>query len=137
MRPDTDATVKQIDSLLEQLSAADPASRAMAEELIRTLMQLYGAGLERIVEVLREASATDMAARLADDKLVGSLLLLHGLHPVDAETRVREGLPGWSAAWSLITCCWNRFRRAWHGSVSSATVTAPRPLLSPKTSNGW
>jgi hypothetical protein len=33
-----------------------------------------------------------MAARLADDKLIGSLLLLHGLHPVDAQTRLREGL---------------------------------------------
>jgi hypothetical protein len=87
-----DATVEQIEALLEGLAQTDSGSRATAEELVRLLMQLYGAGLGRVVAILREAGTEDMIARLAEDKLVGSLLLLHGHHPSDLETRVREAL---------------------------------------------
>ncbi len=52
-------------------------------------MQLYGAGLERIVDAVK---GSEYAERLIEDKLVGSLLLLHDLHPVDAETRLRNML---------------------------------------------
>ncbi len=85
---DTNATVGQIEAALDELGAADPAFRQRAEELIRLLMQLYGAGLARVIELLGQENA----ARIADDKLIGSLLLLHGLHPVDASTRVAEAL---------------------------------------------
>lgn len=84
--------VHNIESLLASFGQTDPESRAAAEELVRSLMQLYGAGLGRVVEILREAGAGEMIARLAEDRLVASLLLLHGLHPVDAESRVRVAL---------------------------------------------
>src|SRR5689334_21922028 len=87
-----DATVEQIEALLEGLAQTDSGSRATAEELVRLLMQLYGASLGRVVAILREAGTEAAITRLAEDKLVGSLLLLHGLHPSDLETRVREGL---------------------------------------------
>ena len=85
---DTNATVGQIEAALDELGAADPAFRERAEELIRLLMQLYGAGLARTLELL----GPENGARIAEDKLIGSLLLLHGLHPVDASTRVAEAL---------------------------------------------
>lgn len=85
---DTNATVGQIEAALDELGAADPSLRARVEELIRLLMQLYGAGLTRALEIVGRESAE----RLAEDKLVGSLLLLHGLHPVDASTRIAEAL---------------------------------------------
>jgi len=87
-----DGTVERIEALLEGLGQTDPESRGAAEELLRLLLQLYGAGLGRVVEILREAESEETMARLAGDKLVGSLLLLHGLHPQDAETRVRAAL---------------------------------------------
>ncbi len=80
---DADRTVARIEEILEE------AGGGPAEELVRLLMQLYGAGLERIVEIVK---GSEHAARLADDKLVASLLLLHDLHPVDPETRLRKML---------------------------------------------
>ena len=85
---DTNGTVGQIEAALDELGAADPALRARAEELVRLLMRLYGAGLARSIEIL----GPENTARIADDKLVGSLLLLHGLHPVDTATRVSDAL---------------------------------------------
>ena len=80
---DADQTVVRIEQILEELGGGP------AEELVRLLMQLYGAGLEKIVEIV---NGSEYAEQMADDKLVGSLLLLHDLHPVDAETRLRRML---------------------------------------------
>lgn len=87
-----DEAVARVEALLDEFAQApDPKARRRAEELVRVLMEVYGAGLARILELVREAG-DDLADRLADDKLIGSLLLAHGLHPVDAETRVRRAL---------------------------------------------
>jgi len=86
--PDVDALVREIESLVEE-AGDDPRSRRIAEQLVRLLMQLYGAALERVVEILRGANAL---TGLTEDKLLASLLLLHGMHPESAETRVREAL---------------------------------------------
>jgi hypothetical protein len=81
--PDVDATVERIESLV--------AEQPETAELVQLLMQLYGAGLARIVEISAEASP-ELLESLASDKLVGSLLLLHELHPEDAGTRLRRAL---------------------------------------------
>jgi hypothetical protein len=86
--PDVDATVARIESLVEELGEADPQLRQLAEEAIRLLMQLYGAGLARELEIL----GREQAELLAADKLVGSLLLLHGLHPVESAERIERAL---------------------------------------------
>ena len=78
--------LEQVVATIERLLAE---SDERAEELVRTLMQLYGEGLARIVEIVRD---TGYAERLANDKLIGSLLLLHDLHPVDAESRLKNML---------------------------------------------
>ncbi len=85
----------RIDGLVHKLeSGGDPASRAVAKELMQSIMDLHGAGLERMMEI---ASGTgDNRAGIADsfgaDSLVGSLLVLYGLHPSDLTTRVRLAL---------------------------------------------
>ncbi|MEO8330427.1 MAG: NifU family protein, partial [Candidatus Nanopelagicales bacterium] len=68
--------------------------RERSEELLRVVVQLYGAALERILEVVDEAGALDeeVLTRLADDDLVASLLLVHGLHPFSIEQRVEQAL---------------------------------------------
>ncbi len=68
--------------------------RDRAEELVRLVVELYGAGLQRVLEVAQEAGAlTDpVLAALADDELVASLLLVHGLHPYGVEDRVELAL---------------------------------------------
>ncbi|OWK45308.1 NifU family protein [Fimbriiglobus ruber] len=73
---------------------ADPAARAVTQDLIAALLELHAAGLSRALDVLKEAGPPGRAAidAYTNDGLVASLLLLHGLHPVDFETRVRRAL---------------------------------------------
>jgi hypothetical protein len=71
-------------------------ARERAEELVRLVADLYGAGLERLLEIVHDAGALtdEVAEGLAGDELVSSLLLVHGLHPYDAGTRVAGALAG-------------------------------------------
>src|SRR3954447_955487 len=83
------AAAVRVDRLLDQLrSGADPRAAVVAEEVVRCLVQLYGARLQRIVELV----GPERSADLSHDPLVESLLLVHDLHPLDADTRVRVAL---------------------------------------------
>ena len=91
----SEALVERVQELTAQLEElGDFQSRAIADELVASIMQLYGAGLERIVAALDEpgASAADVKARMVEDGVVASLLVIHDLYPIDLETRVREAL---------------------------------------------
>jgi Fe-S cluster biogenesis protein NfuA/nitrite reductase/ring-hydroxylating ferredoxin subunit len=79
----------RIEDLLGALGSG--RDRAAAEELVATLVQLYGDGLGRIVEVLGERQPA-LLAELADEPALEGLLLLHGLHPLDANARVSRAL---------------------------------------------
>ncbi len=95
MAADVEALMGRVQELEDALGqAADPATLALADELVSSLVELYGEGLRRIVERLDEAgpAGADVRAALADDGVVASLLLVHDLYPVDLETRVREAL---------------------------------------------
>ncbi|MGA9247604.1 MAG: hypothetical protein WBV87_05130, partial [Candidatus Acidiferrales bacterium] len=73
--------MQRIGEMVERLeSAADPSVRAMARELVESLMALHGAGLERILELSAEAgeSGTNIIRKCGRDELVSSLLLLYG-----------------------------------------------------------
>ncbi len=88
-------SVERIQELTEHLEAvADPGVRALADELTTAVVQLYGAGLERMLELLGQAGAAGDAVRdaYAEDELVASLLLIHDLHPVPLEERVGRAL---------------------------------------------
>ncbi len=81
--------VARVQELTAQLEAVpDPGARAIAEELSSVIVQMYGAGLERIVELIGEEDAEALAA----DPLVGSLLLIHDLYPVPLDERVMQAL---------------------------------------------
>ncbi|MGW3954726.1 hypothetical protein ACWEKM_28190 [Streptomyces sp. NPDC004752] len=86
---------RRIEEVLDRLSAtADPAAVAAAEELVRCLMEFYGAGLARILELLSAPEDRRRAEALLGDELVASLLLLHDLHPEDLNTRIDRALHG-------------------------------------------
>jgi len=87
--------VQKIGGLVHDLETiADPASRAAAKELVQLLMDLHGAGLERILEVVFESggAGSRIMDDLAQDPLVSSLLILYGLHPDDLQTRLERKL---------------------------------------------
>ena len=73
---------------------ASPPVWERVEEVVRSVVQLYGEGLKRIDEIAAAdgAAGERLRAQLAADDLVSSLLILHGLHPKDFETRVHEAL---------------------------------------------
>jgi len=79
---------ERIETLLQANAGAGPVARDRAEQLVREVVQLYGAALERTVAL---ADPATMDAMVRDD-LVSSMLLVHGLHPHDVETRVRTAL---------------------------------------------
>ena len=69
-------------------------ARTLAQELVATVIAMYGDGLARIMEVIgdsREAGAT-ILDQLSQDGAVASLLLIHDLYPVSLEERVLEAL---------------------------------------------
>jgi Fe-S cluster biogenesis protein NfuA/nitrite reductase/ring-hydroxylating ferredoxin subunit len=91
--------VEQLVERVEELQAAleacgESVPRGLAEELASAVVQMYGAGLERIIASLLDAGADGerIAASLADDGLVATLLLIHDLHPVPLEQRVQDAL---------------------------------------------
>lgn len=80
--------IAELDARLAQVEALpDHAAHEVAVDAIQGLMDLYGAGLARILELAPEA-----ATRFTEDELVSHLLLLHGLHPVDLSSRVESAL---------------------------------------------
>jgi hypothetical protein len=84
----------RIDALITASASGGVVARERAEELVRLVADLYGAGLERLLEIVHDAGVlTDgVAEALAADELVSSLLLVHGLHPFDAGTRIDRAL---------------------------------------------
>jgi Fe-S cluster biogenesis protein NfuA/nitrite reductase/ring-hydroxylating ferredoxin subunit len=92
---DTEQLVGRVQDLQAQLeSSHDSTTRDLAEDLVSAVVQMYGAGLERIFDLLLSAGADGgrIAASLAEDPLVATLLLIHDLHPVPLEQRVQQAL---------------------------------------------
>ena len=87
--------LERIQQLTEQVDGlADVRARTLAQELVASVIAMYGDGLERIIEVItssREAGAT-ILDELAQDGAVASLLLIHDLYPVPLADRVLEAL---------------------------------------------
>ena len=87
--------LKSIETLLGQIEAsADPNLRTSVQELVQLVMDLHGAGLERMLELIRALGdgGEILVDQLGRDDLVCSLLVLYGLHPLNLEARVLQGI---------------------------------------------
>jgi Fe-S cluster biogenesis protein NfuA len=87
--------IQRIGEMVERLeSTTDPNARALARELLESLMVLHGSAIERILEIASEAGETGetIIRKCGSDELVSSLLLLYGLHPDDLHSRVTRAL---------------------------------------------
>ena len=85
---------RRIESLIQAIEAAgDHPAAASARELVTLLLDLHGGGLSAVMSILASSPGGDaIVARLDGDEEARALLLLHGLHPDDAETRVRRAV---------------------------------------------
>lgn len=89
---------RRVEEVLDRLTAAgDPVAASAAEELVRGLMDFYGAGLARMVALLSKGDGEPMG-RLLDDEVLTALLVLHELHPEHTMARVTRGLKAAGAA---------------------------------------
>jgi Fe-S cluster biogenesis protein NfuA/nitrite reductase/ring-hydroxylating ferredoxin subunit len=88
--PEPELLVARVQELTAELeSSGEQVPAALADELVAVVVQMYGAGLERIVEL---AAGSELLDALAADGLVASLLLIHDLYPVPLEERVAQAL---------------------------------------------
>ncbi len=87
--------VERVQELLGSLDEiADPVAQQRVQELVGAVLELYGAGLDRILGVVTDAGEPGLPIRdaLLEDGIVASLLLIHGLYPVPLEERVTQAL---------------------------------------------
>ena len=85
---------ERIEKLVKKLDdCGNPELRAIALELVQSVMELHGAALARMLESVSQTQPGEHALEEAiEDDLVASVLLLHGLHPDPLETRVLRAL---------------------------------------------
>jgi Fe-S cluster biogenesis protein NfuA/nitrite reductase/ring-hydroxylating ferredoxin subunit len=81
----------RIQNLLDASAAGGVVAHERAEQLVREVTDLYGAGLERMIAMAVSATP-ELADAFAADDLVASLMLVHGLHPHSVERRVEDAL---------------------------------------------
>lgn len=94
----------QLETLLQEVAAfPDLQIRARVEELIQTLLEMYGEGLTRLLAITSQSdlSGEDLIELFAKDELISALLLLHGLHPLETESRIRQALESVRASTQL------------------------------------
>ncbi len=95
MTRDARAAGDRVEAILTELGGlADARVVAAAEDLVRTLVELYGAGLDRVMEIVTETGAAEALDRLTSDDLVSGLLVVHDLHPLTTAERVGMALEG-------------------------------------------
>ncbi|HEU4350026.1 MAG TPA: hypothetical protein VFR35_19790 [Actinoplanes sp.] len=125
---DWQAAGDRIDALIAASASGGTVARERAEELVRLVADLYGAGLERLLDRLHERGVLtdEVAGALAGDELVSSLLLVHGLHPYDARTRIAQALAGTGVEVAEVTAegvARLRMTGGHHGCGSSSGLT--------------
>lgn len=90
--------VERVQELQERLESVTEGAGGtvseLADELVSAVVQMYGAGLERIMAALLAGGVDGerIAAAIADDELVATLLLIHDLHPTPLADRVQAAL---------------------------------------------
>jgi Fe-S cluster biogenesis protein NfuA len=87
--------LERLDALLREAERSpDLGARGRTQELLRAVLDVHAAGLQRLLEHVTAAGDAGRAIvdACARDDVVGGLLLLHGLHPLDVEARVRQAL---------------------------------------------
>ena len=118
----------RIEELLDQLGGLpDRRARQWAEELVRLVLDLYGAGLERIVELgcADDAAGGDaLLERLVADELVSSLLARPrppSAEPAGAGRARPRRDPG--PRWATATCAFSSSTRS--GPWSRVRLLSP------------
>jgi hypothetical protein len=83
-------------------SIDDPNARGLARDLLESALDLHAIALAKVLTICQKAENGDVLIRnLLADPYVGAVVLLHGLHPQDAEARLRSKLAEMRAHWGV------------------------------------
>jgi len=87
--------VRQLGQLITQFDQMPEGPQKTAcKQLVQLLMDVHGAGLDRIMEIVfeNEAAGPAIIDKLGQDSITSSLLLLYSLHPDNLETRLNKAV---------------------------------------------
>lgn len=87
--------IRQLGKLVTQFEQLpESTAKTAGKEIIQLLMDVHGAGLERMMEIVFDSGAAspDTIQKLGQDTTTGILLLLYSLHPEDLRTRVEKAI---------------------------------------------
>ncbi len=95
--------VGRMETSIEALeSIADPNARGLARDLLESALDLHAIALAKVLTICQETENGDFLIRnLLADAYVGAVVLLHGLHPQDAEARLRSKLAEMRPHWGV------------------------------------
>jgi hypothetical protein len=98
-----EGSLLRVEALIAALDRMpDPAAREPARDLLDLVLELHTLGLARIIAMVAEApGGVALLDRMAEDPQIRAILLLHGLHPQEAETRIRAALDRLRPDWAL------------------------------------
>ena len=95
--------VGRMETSIEALeSIGDPNARDLARDLLEASLDLHAIALAKVLTICQEAENGDLLIRnLLADAYIGAVALLHGLHPQDAEARLRSKLAEMRPHWGV------------------------------------
>lgn len=95
--------VGRMETSIEALeSIADPNARGLARDLLESALDLHAIALAKVLTICQETENGELLIRnLLADAYVGAVVLLHGLHPQDAEARLRSKLAEMRPHWGV------------------------------------
>lgn len=99
--------VKKLGRLITEFDRLpDGPTKDAGREMVRLLMEVHGAGIERMMETIFDSSETgpSIIDKLGADSVTGSLLLLYSLHPDDIETRVHRAMENMRPRLRKLAC---------------------------------
>jgi hypothetical protein len=91
-----DASIAALDEI------GDTKAGAVARQLVEAVLDLHGLAFAKALAIVQKGGSGDvLAERLADDEYVAAALLLHGLHPEEAEVRLRKKIAAMRPHWGV------------------------------------
>ncbi len=129
MKKNFENEIQEIGRLIAGLDGiADEQARTSTRELVQRIMELHGAGIERMMEIIfsQGAAGAELIDLLGADPTISSLLVLHGLHPEPMEARVQQAIA------QIAKSCASRMLKSNFSEltkVTSASMPAPMHML--------
>jgi hypothetical protein len=95
--------LQRMDSARATLEGIDDLkARSVARELIEAVLDLHGLAFAKAITIAQSGVDGDMMSRrLAEDECVSAVMLLHGLHPDEAESRLRKKIATMHPHWGV------------------------------------